>query len=454
MTDNNHVWQISSLVDSVSPTFCLAKWYQTTIYLQTGETHSCYHPAPHAIPLHELRENPSSLHNTSKKKLERRQMLEGKKPSGCQYCWKIEALGPNYVSDRHIRNASFYSKDKLDAINSNGWNFDVLPEYLELSFGNECQMRCVYCHPKSSSAWTKEISEQGLYPTDDHQQLIPINLRKEGSNPYVDAFWAWWPELAPNLKVLRITGGEPLLHTSMWKLLDYLDQNPQPHIELQINSNLSIKPALADRLITKSNQLKSNKKIKWFELYTSLDTWGTRAEYIRTGLDLALWQANFDNFLTNTTTPVSLMITVNLLSISSFKSLLEKILEWRSVYNNTDTNNKQRIRFDTPHLKEPALFDFRILPKPQFLPYLEDSLTFVKDHLDDGNNNGFSQLEYEKIKRIVDYYKQSDLDDNKLSIARKNFYSWIQENDRRNNKLFTSIFPEMTDFWNLCKDLK
>ena len=35
----------------ISPTFCLAKWHHTTIYLATGETHSCYHPAPHPIPL-------------------------------------------------------------------------------------------------------------------------------------------------------------------------------------------------------------------------------------------------------------------------------------------------------------------------------------------------------------------------------------------------------------------
>jgi organic radical activating enzyme len=448
MTDSDHMWRTSSIVDSVSPTFCLAKWYQTTIYLQTGETHSCYHPAPHAIPLHELKENPASLHNTSKKKLERRQMLEGKKPSGCQYCWKIEALGPSYVSDRHIRNARFYDKQKLEDINTNGWNFDVIPEYVELSFGNECQMRCVYCHPKSSSAWVKEIVEHGTYPTNDHQQLIPITLRKEEANPYVDAFWKWWPTLALNLKVLRITGGEPLLHTGMWKLLDHIDQNPQQHLELQINSNLSIKPMLVDRLIDRSNALKSSNKIKRFELYTSLDTWGAKAEYIRTGLDLAQWGSNFNRFLSNTDMSISLMITVNLLSITGFKSLLVKILEWRSLYN----TNKQRIRFDTPHLKEPALFDFRILPKETYLPYLEDCLTFVYDNLEEGNNRKFSQLEYEKIKRIADYFNNSELDQQRQSNSRKNFYNWIQEHDRRNNKLFTSVFPEMIDFWNLCKD--
>jgi hypothetical protein len=71
----------------------MAKWHHTTIYLQTGETHSCYHPAPHPIPLEELKNNPSALHNTQEKKQERSEMIAGKKPRGCSYCWKIEENG-------------------------------------------------------------------------------------------------------------------------------------------------------------------------------------------------------------------------------------------------------------------------------------------------------------------------------------------------------------------------
>ena len=100
-------------VDS-TPTFCLAKWHHVTMYLQSGETHSCYHPAPHKIPLHELKDNPSALHNTWEKKMERKQMLEGEKPSGCQYCWNIEAMGPDYISDRHIRNASIFTEERYE----------------------------------------------------------------------------------------------------------------------------------------------------------------------------------------------------------------------------------------------------------------------------------------------------------------------------------------------------
>ena len=98
-TETNRIKDIQIRVENeATPTFCLAKWHHTTIYLQTGETHSCYHPAPHSIPLSEIKDNPSALHNTNEKKNQRIAMLNGEKPSGCDYCWNIEALGDDYVS--------------------------------------------------------------------------------------------------------------------------------------------------------------------------------------------------------------------------------------------------------------------------------------------------------------------------------------------------------------------
>ena len=49
------------LTEEISETFCLAKWHHTTIYLHRGQTHSCYHPKPHDIPLQELKYDPSVL---------------------------------------------------------------------------------------------------------------------------------------------------------------------------------------------------------------------------------------------------------------------------------------------------------------------------------------------------------------------------------------------------------
>ena len=99
-----NVQQTKELLDSVSKSMCLAKWLQVSIHLPQGLTQSCYHPPTHKIPLDELKTNPKSLHNTKEKVGERKQMLAGDRPKGCQYCWNIEDApnGPHF-SDRPPR---------------------------------------------------------------------------------------------------------------------------------------------------------------------------------------------------------------------------------------------------------------------------------------------------------------------------------------------------------------
>ena len=63
-------------------------------------------------------------------------------------------------------------------------------------------------------------------------------FEREEENPYVDAFWEWWPEMNKDLNILRVTGGEPTMHTSTWKLLKKIDDEPMPWLELNVNSNL------------------------------------------------------------------------------------------------------------------------------------------------------------------------------------------------------------------------
>lgn len=456
---NNELKKIKNIIPmldtTVSPTFCLAKWHHTTIYLQTGETHSCYHPPPHKIKLEEIKDNPSALHNTTEKKLQRRKMLSGEKPEGCSYCWRIEEMGKEYVSDRHIKTASIYTPERLTEIKTNDWKYNVNPEYIEISFSNECNFKCGYCHPKASSRYWNEIKQEGPYDkSTSHRQDIDWFdvFHKEEENPYVDAWWKWWPEVSKTLNILRITGGEPLLHRSTWELFDRLDKEPKPHIQIELNSNLGVKSKLVKKLVEQVTKLKNENKIRSFKLYTSIDTWTERAEYTRTGLDIKLWEENLDYYLCNTNLPVTFMITFNLFSVTSFSHLLSKILQWRLKYNNGQNQTQwQRVRFDTPHLKEPDIYDMNILPKEEFMPYMYKSLEFLERNVDDSNRYKFTSLEYEKFKRVVDYMESTNYEDVKLQEARKNFYNWFTEHDRRRSTSILDTFPELKEFWKLCK---
>lgn len=452
--ERSHMRKVKDLTNhSFSPTFCFAKWYHTTIYLQTGETHSCYHPPPHAISLSEIKENPSALHNTSVKKQERKEMLAGKQTKGCQYCWNVENMGGDYVSDRHIRSASIYNEDRIQEVTFNKWDFNVNPEYIEISFGNECNFRCGYCHPKASSRFHNEISQHGPYKNvKNHRCDIDyFKIYKEETNPYVEAFWEWWPEVSKTLNILRITGGEPTIQKSTYKLFDLLEQDPKPHIELNVNSNLGGKEKQLEKFTDCVNSLLTQNKIKSFKLFSSVDTWNERAEYIRDGLDLNVFERNLDYFLTNTTAPVTFMITFNIFSVTTFQSLLEKILEWRKKYNNVDSGRWQRIGFDTPYLKEPLQYDMNILPKDEYISYMESHLMFIKDNVNDDDKHSFSNLEYEKFRRVVDYMKTTTYSDEKIQEGRKDFWNFFNEQDRRRGNNFKLVFPEMSEFFDLCK---
>jgi organic radical activating enzyme len=440
--------------NEVSPTFCLAKWHHVTMYLQTGETHSCYHPAPHKIPLLDVFENPSALHNTEHKKQERKMMLEGKKPEGCQYCWNIEAMGPDYISDRHIRNASIFTEERYEQTAKGPWDQNINPEYIEINFGNECNFKCGYCHPKYSTRFFNEIKEYGPV-TDVKNHRCDIDWMKlysrEEENPYVDAFWKWWPSLRKTLNIMRVTGGEPLMHVSTWKLLEKINKDPMPWLELNVNSNLGVKTSLVDRLATEVEALKVNDKIRNFKLFTSMDTWGPRAEYIRTGLDLTVWEQNFHTYLTKTTSPITFMITFNIMSVTTFKSLLEKMLEWRKQYKWYEDKKEHRVRFDTPYLRDPLQYDMNILPKQEFMPYMKDSLKFMEDNVDDNASDKFTSVEYEKFKRVVDYMENTNHTREKLIEGRRDFYNWFNTLDKRRETSFVSTFPEMEDFYKLCE---
>ncbi len=447
MSDTERIKKFIPIMNAISPTVCMAKWHHTTIYLQSGETHSCYHPRPHKIPLEEIKLNPSALHNTRTKKMERLEMLNGTKPAGCQYCWNIESLGEEYISDRKERNAAIYTETRYKEIKDGWWDQNINPEYIEISFGNECNFKCGYCHPKHSSSYYKEIKDFGPYTmVKNHRNDIDwFTLYEEETNPYVAAWWRWWPEVSKTLNILRITGGEPLLQQSTWRLLEDLENNPLPNLELNINSNLGVKPVLIDRLVERVNSLVTQGKLKDFKLFTSMDTWGKPAEYIRTGLDLELWERNFETYLSNTKLPLTFMVTFNALTVTNFNLLLEKILEWRKKYP-FENEEKNRVRFDTPYLKEPLQYDMNILPKEEFMPYMYKHLDYIK------TNPGFTELEYEKFRRVVDYMQTTVYTDEKIKEGRRDFYKWFTEYDRRRGTDFVSTFPLMADFYNRCKD--
>ena len=446
-------------LNSVGNGMCLAKWTQVTLQLQTGHNHSCHHPNTHKISESEIARNPSALHNTKFKKLRRKEMLEGERPSECNYCWNVEDNSERF-SDRVFKSSESWSWPHKEEIFNLDWRSDFNPKYVEVAFSNACNFKCSYCGPMFSSKWIEEIDKFGAYPTSNKfgdiewikkQNQLPY--KHSDYNPYVEAFWKWWPDLYKDLDTFRITGGEPLLSKDTWEVLDYIISNPNPNrsLKLGINSNLGVPQNLIDRLIEKLLYITENNLAKEVVLFTSIDGWGAQAEYIRHGLEFNRFWDNVNKVLEKVPKVfITFMSTYNALSVFSYYDLMKNILVLKDAHKMV--RGWLPCMLDTSYLRYPTHQSIRILNdehKNLILKQAEFGIYNLKHNENNLLANGFLDSEVQKIIRLHDW---AITNDDKLETNRIDFVKFVDEHDKRRGTNFLKIFPEMEEFYHKIKE--
>lgn len=454
MSANNEA-QISTLKDriaainNVSPTFCLAKWLQSTTTLYNGYTHSCHHPTAHKINVDDIKKNPRGLHNTPIKIVARADMLKGIQTPECDYCWNIENLGEDHFSDRHYKsaNAGMGIWQGYDRVKESGLGENISPAYLEVAFENICNLKCAYCSPDVSSRWMEEVQQHGGYQMEDgyvHHDLewmkkigkFPIHHKEQ--NPYIEAFWKWWPELYESLDTFRITGGEPLLSENTWKILDYLIENPKPDFKLGINTNMCVPKSLIVKLCDKLNQLHG--KIREIIIFTSAESTNEWAEYSRFGMNWGTFNSNIETFLMNTPPAIRMhvMTTVNILSASSFHFFLEWLMDLRRRFG---SNKKQsRIAFNVSYLRWPKHMSLTLLDTNQ-KKYFSERIHAViqKFPADEVKLDALYLEEIDQLHRLLNFISSVDADPKEI----KNFVRYFDEYDARRGTNLLETFEEL-----------
>jgi organic radical activating enzyme len=434
---------------------CLAKWQQVSLHLPTGLTNSCYHPPLHEIDAALLEDNPGALHNTLYKKEQRKIMLRNERPQECSYCWTQEDLGN--LSDRHYRSGEPWASEHFDRILNSTGDEDETPSYVEVNFNHACNLKCSYCSPQFSSTWADEIARYGAYPTSNNHndpnyfegRRRPIPARED--NPYVDAFWEWWPSLYPKLKHFRMTGGEPLMDRNTYRVFDYVLAFPKPDLHIDVTSNFSVETKLYDQYHDYVKRL-CDTNIEHFMQYVSLDS-GIRAqsEYIRHGLDYNRVQENVHRYLDKIPNRNSLtfIITMSNLNVIGLQSLLQSILSLRLLYSKT----YQRVWFDTPILRQPTWQSLQILP-PVYTKRLQDVVDWMQINIETSERpfQGFKDYEVQRLQRVVDWMKEGwRLQPEYVKLQRADFYRFFNEHNKRRQTNFLETFPEMREFWDECK---
>jgi hypothetical protein len=429
------------VLDPLSSSFCAAKWYNATIWLGSGQTTSCHHPPAHHVTQKEVIINPAALHNTKQKRDDRAKMLAGERPAGCEYCWKIEDMGRDAVSDR-VYKSKIYPIEALQEAYDTPVHHDVNLRTLEIAFDRTCQFACSYCNPAFSSTWVNDIRKNGPYLklesdgrnhfTHEHDSA---QLYKFGQdNPYVNGFFEWWEsDLHRTLQELRITGGEPLMSGYTWKLIDWFKQNQgKSTTRLAINSNLGFDSEKLGEFI------EAIRALPHVELYTSMEATGTQAEYIRDGLDYAQWLANMHTLLnSNTVKAVHVMCTINALCLTTLPELLDQLLELKRTYG------RERVNFTLNILRFPSFQSALVLPDELRNQFRDDLITWLADH---GNDALLHEHEVNHTQRLIDYLdvvKTPHSDTFEMPKLRNDFDEFYTQYDARRNKNFERTFPKL-----------
>ena len=431
------------VLDKLSSSFCAAKWYNATIWLGSGMTTSCHHPPAHLVDVDRVQANPRLLHNTDQKKADRAKMIAGQRPAGCEYCWKIEDMGKDAISDR-VYKSRIYPIEALHEARNTLPTEDVNLRTLEIAFDRTCQFACSYCNPAFSTTWVNDIRRNGPYNnlvsdgrnhfTHTHDSAQPFKITE--SNPYINAFFAWWEsDLHHTLQELRITGGEPLMSAHTWRLIDWFKDNQgKSSTRLAINSNLGTDVDI-DRLLNSTAGMA-------IDLYTSNEAVSTQAEYIRDGLVWDDWANNVERLLdSGQFRGIHIMCTINALCLSSLVSFLECIVNWKIEYG------RDAVKFTLNILRFPSFQSPLILPDELRTVYKDQLTQFMINHTD---LSYLHEYEWNHLSRLIDYLDvvktphSEAFEQPKLLNDFKQFYT---QYDQRRNKDFALAFPELKEWY-------
>ncbi len=432
------------VLDPISASFCGAKWYNATIWLGSGMTTSCHHPPAHFVPVEEVEANPRALHNSAQKKQDRAQMQQGLRPAGCEYCWKIEDMGRDAISDR-VYKSKIYPIEALHEASRLPSHEDTNLRTLEISFDRTCQLACSYCNPAFSSTWVKDIRNNGPYLnlvsdgrnhfTHDHAGSQKYRFGEV--NPYVEAFFRWWEtDLHKTLTELRITGGEPLMSGYTWQLIDWFKQNRgKSKTRLAINSNLAMDSSRLEELLSATEGIE-------LDIYTSNESIGPHAEYIRDGLDWEQWCENMMLLMkSKRLRGLHNMATINALCLESLPEFLTMLLEWKSKYGQDFPN------FTLNILRFPSFQSPLVLP--------DDIRTKHKQELDRwlanySNHSMLQEHERNHVQRLIDYLdvvKTPHSDAFDMPRLHNDFKKFYQQYDQRRSKDFGRTFPGLKEWY-------
>lgn len=146
---------------------------------------------------------------------------------------------------------------------------------------------------------------------------------------------------------------------------------------------------------------------------------------------------------------ITFILPVSILSIGTLQTSINLIHGLRNIY--CDKTQLVHIKFDIIDI--PEYLNIKLLPL-KFIDMLEYTWSFMLKKMAQSDNpiTGFSPNELKELEQIIEYMQdRTELDSEYCLKQQIKFFSTIQEYDLSHNKNFCAIFPDMIEYYQLCK---
>ena len=348
-----------------------------------------------------IENNITEVQNSDFMKNLRQEFLNGKRPNGCDSCWKEEAVGKTSKRQHMWRKAGALGQYAIK-------KHVVAPNFIDLKLGNICNLKCRICSPHSSSQWVSDMVK--LSP---HQDEYWRQYNKEGSWPrQKNAFLESVIDHVEQIRFFEITGGEPLMIQEQFNILQKcIDKGSAKYIDVHYNTNGTQYPEKAIKDIWPH--------FKRVEIAFSIDDVADRFEYQRTNAKWIEVKENIAKFKASGLPNLSIQVctTINFFNIYYLDDLAKIVEEWGPDFWYINV------------LHQPEVYDVQQLPeffKNKVVKKIQNSNTYKTE-----------------LQSAIDYLTNSPT--KKVDNWREKLISSIKSVDYIRKENFAKTFPELNE---------
>jgi hypothetical protein len=236
-----------------------------------------------------------------------------------------------------------------------------------------------------------------------------------------------------------------------WKFLNWLEHNPsKSQASIAIQTNLAYDSDILAKFLDKISNIKLN-----FEISTSAESIGSKAEYVRDGLNWDQWCKNIDTLISTTRIKrIEIFSTISAVSLNGFVEFLTWLVEKKK------QTSKAYFDLYISYVRWPTFQNVMVLPLAQRKYHSVELQNFLNQ-----NQLWLSDKEQDYINRLISYlveiqspHRGSIISDGTLefndhsadhniSAMEKDFKSFFSQYDQRRNKNFAVTFPNLAEWY-------